>query len=295
MSMGLLSKNPKQEFHSPVERLLASIATLEEQPTSKGTHFYRTSLRRFQAWSEVFHPQIGAEQQAALQYLDKLRKATGKLRDSEVHLEIMQDLKNVDAREKKKLAGELKSRCKRFQKKLRSRLDDPTVSSLWRTLWLFREQPPHSPEAASVDSSEAMTALAFKEFRDFVQHRPKLSPENLHEYRLKAKQFRYTAELAGETAGTKELVETWKHVQDIIGEWHDYLTLTEIAANVLGDGTTIHSTLHDQTNQKYAQAEQVVKEAERKLLSQGRENIQTATRRKSPQRARSSQRAAKVA
>jgi CHAD domain-containing protein len=289
MSMGILNQNSKQEFHSPVERLLASVASLQEKPTSKGAHFYRTSLRRFQAWSDVVHPQIGPEQKEALEYLDKLRKRTGKLRDSEVHLDMVKQLKGVDSKEKKKLTSELKSRREQYQEKLIKRLDDPIVANLWRTLWLFREQPPRTPEAASVNSSEAMTALAFQEFRDFVQERPKLSPENLHQYRLLAKQFRYTAELAGEAAGAKGLVETWKRVQDIIGEWHDCLTLAEVAAEVLGD-STVHSAVVDQTNQKYAESEHAVKEAERKLLSSG-----AAPARKSPHRARSSQRVSRVA
>jgi CHAD domain-containing protein len=289
MSMGMRKKSSEQEFHSPVERLLASIAGLQQQPTPKGTHFYRTSLRRFQAWSDVVHPQVGPEQKEALQYLDKLRKATGKLRDSEVHLGISKDLKGVDAKEKKKLTAELKSRRKRYEKKLTARLDDPIVASLWRTLWLFREQPTGGPEAASVNSTEAMTTLALREFRDFVQHRPKLSPESLHQYRLQAKQFRYTAELAGETAAAKDLVETWKRVQDVIGEWHDYLTLSEVAADVLGS-STVHSTLVNQTNQTYADSELTVKEAERKLLSRGADAA-----RKSPQRARSAERASRVA
>jgi CHAD domain-containing protein len=289
MSMGILNQNSKQEFHSPVERLLASVASLQEKPTSKGAHFYRTSLRRFQAWSDVVHPQIGPEQKEALEYLDKLRKRTGKLRDSEVHLDMVKQLKGVDSKEKKKLTSELKSRREQYQEKLIKRLDDPIVANLWRTLWLFREQPPRTPEAASVNSSEAMTALAFQEFRDFVQKRPKLSPENLHQYRLLAKQFRYTAELAGETTGTKDLVETWKRVQDVIGEWHDYLTLSEVAADVLGS-STMHSALVDHTNQKYAESEHTVKEAERKLLSED-----ATSARKSPHRARSSQRTSRVA
>jgi CHAD domain-containing protein len=287
--MALLSKTSKQEFHSPVERLLMSIASLQEKITPKGTHFYRTSLRRFQAWSEVVHPQIGPEQKEAFEVLDRLRRRTGKLRDSEIHLELLQNVKGVGAKDIKKLTVELKSRRRRYEKKLKAQLEDPSLPKLWRTLWVVREQPPRTEEAASVDSAEVMTAMALKDFRDFVQRRPKLSPENLHEYRLQAKQFRYTAELAGETVAAKDLTETWKRVQDAIGDWHDYLTLAELAADVVGD-SKLHSALLEQTNRKYAEAEQVVAEAERKLLPDNR-----VSARKSPHRARSSQRPSQVA
>src|SRR5579864_4162160 len=108
--MPILSKASKDDFDSPVERLLASIANLVQQPKSKGAHFYRTSLRRFQAWSDVFHPQLDSEQKLALMFLDKLRRATGKLRDSEVHLDLLKQLNPSSAGEKKKLERELKSR-----------------------------------------------------------------------------------------------------------------------------------------------------------------------------------------
>src|SRR5438477_10516376 len=107
--MPILSKASTDDFDSPLERLLASIANLRQQPTAKGAHFYRTSLRRFQAWSDVFHPRIDPEQKPALKFLDKLRKATGRLRDSEVHLDLLGELKGVNGAEKKKLEKTLKS------------------------------------------------------------------------------------------------------------------------------------------------------------------------------------------
>src|SRR5579862_1373847 len=118
--MNILSKASKDEFNSPVERLLASIANLVQQPSSKGCHFYRTSLRRFEAWSDVFHPQLDPEQKEALKFLDKLRKTTGKLRDSEVHLELLGNLHAGTHGDKKKLEKELKARRDRYEKDLKA-------------------------------------------------------------------------------------------------------------------------------------------------------------------------------
>src|SRR5690242_3496850 len=139
--MPILSKAASDEFDSPLERLLASVANLRQQPTSKGAHFYRTSLRRFQAWSDVFHPHIDQEQRRALRFLDKLRRSTGKLRDSEVHLDLLKGITGVKAKEKKQLEKKLKARKKSYGKKLKSILRDPLLNGIWRILRVLDESP----------------------------------------------------------------------------------------------------------------------------------------------------------
>jgi CHAD domain-containing protein len=263
--MPILSKADKDEFNSPVERLLASVANLVQQPNSKGSHFFRTSLRRFQAWSDVFHPRLDAEQKNALKFLDKLRKSTGKLRDSEVHIDLLKELHAGG--DKKRLAKQLKSRRNQYEKDVKARLRDPIVSSLWRTLRPLDQAPPKSNEPEIFHPVKGMTTLALDEYRAFVQRHGKISSDNLHEYRLECKRFRYTAELAGEIPEANALIEAWKAVQDVIGEWHDYLTLTEIAEKIL-DGSPVVTSLRGLTDKKYSESCSAVASTERKLIGQ---------------------------
>ena len=260
--MPILSKAAADEFDSPLERLIASIANLRQQPTSKGAHFYRTSLRRFQAWSDVFRPHTDSDQQQAFKFLEKLRKATGKLRDSEVHLELLQSLGGAATDENAKLEKELKARRKVYRKKLKSVLRDPMLSSIWRALRVLDGSQIQNSGASSIAGS---AKLALHEYRLFVQRRGPLSPENLHEYRLECKRFRYTAELAGETPEGETLMPTWKAVQDVIGEWHDYVTLSDVAETVLGD-SRLHSKLVNRRQKKYQESLQAVAKCEQKLL-----------------------------
>jgi len=275
--MPILSKAGKDEFDTPLERLLASIANLRQQPNSKGAHFYRTSLRRFQAWNDVFHPHTDSEQQRAFKFLEKLRKATGKLRDSEVHIELLQSLGGAVTDENAKLEKELKARRKSYRKKLRSVLRDPMLSSIWRALRILDGSRTQNNEASSIASS---TNLAFQEYRSFVHRRGPLSPENLHEYRLECKRFRYTAELAGETPEGEALIATWKAVQDVIGEWHDYLTLSDVSDRALGD-SRLHTKLVDRTQKKYQESLRAVAKCEQKLLG-----AKSRVPKKEPKRAR---------
>ena len=261
--MPILSKAGTDEFDTPLERLLASIANLRQQPTSKGAHFYRTSLRRFQAWQDIFQPHLDAEQQRALKFLDKLRKASGKLRDREVHLELLEKLSGVSTADKTKLAKELKARRKSSRKRLKSLLRDSMLGSIWRALRVLYTSPVEA-DGSSVTMAGGVE-LALEEYRGFVQRRASLSPENLHEYRLQCKRFRYTAELAGETPRRELLIASWKKAQDVIGEWHDYLTVSEAAETLVGD-SLLHTELLKRTRRKYQESLRAVVRCEQKLL-----------------------------
>lgn len=287
--MPILSKASKDEFDSPVERLLASVANLRQQPTAKGAHFYRTSLRRFEAWSDVFHPRAASEQKQALKFLDKLRKATGKLRDSEVHLDLLGQLSGANSGEKRKLEKTLRSRRNSYEKKLKALLRDPILAGIWSRLRVLGEVEPQDSNAKEPHTIAGMGALALDEYRAFVQRRGTLSADNLHAYRLECKRFRYTAELAGDTPEIDNLIATWKEVQDVIGEWHDYLTLAEVADDVLND-SPLHATLQEMTDKKFTESLRAVEKAEQSLTG---EIVRVP--KKGPRRARSGRRSSPAA
>jgi CHAD domain-containing protein len=61
----------------------------------------------------------------------------------------------------------------------------------------------------------------------------RLGPANLHPYRLKLKELRYVLEMEEPQPARQELIDAIKKVQDAIGEWHDWMSLGDIAADVL--------------------------------------------------------------
>jgi CHAD domain-containing protein len=143
-------------------------------------------------------------------------------------------------------------------------LRDPIVARIWRTLRSIDEAPPEPGETPVSHPISGMTELALEEYRAFVQRHGSISAENLHDYRLECKRFRYTAELAGETADAIQLTKIWKETQDVIGEWHDYLTLTAVARKE-GADSSVQSALASITEQKFAAAQKVIEASERKL------------------------------
>ena len=250
---------------SPVERLLVSTDRLRKRHNSKSAHFFRTSLRRFQAWEEVIHPKLDSDKKKAMKFLNKLRKATGKLRDSEVHLDLLDNLDGASGKEKKKVERALKLRRKAARNKLESLVSDADLKMHLNHLRLLGE-PPLASHQASENPLPAADQLALDEYRSFVESRAPLSPENLHSYRLACKGFRYKAELAGDTPQARALIEVWKAFQDVSGDWHDYLALSELTEEVCGD-CTLHSLLVGMRDKKYDECVTAVQSAERQLLA----------------------------
>jgi len=250
---------------SPVERLLVSIDGLRKRHNSKTAHFFRTSLRRFQAWEEIIHPKLDSDKKDAVKFLNKLRKTTGKLRDSKVHLDLLDNLDEGSGKEKNKVEKALKLRRRAARKKLDSLLNEADLKRHLNHLRLMGE-PPLANHQASENPLPAADQLALDEYRSFVESRAPLSPDNLHSYRLACKGFRYTAELAGDTPQARALIDAWKSVQDLSGDWHDYHTLSKLTQEICGD-CTLHSLLVGMRDKKYDESVAAVERAERQLLA----------------------------
>src|SRR6185312_11258269 len=214
---------------------------------------------------EVIHPKLDSDKKNAMKFLAKLRKATGKLRDSEVHLDLLDGINEASAKEKKRVEKALKVRRRAARKKLESLLSDADLKAHMSHLRLMGE-PPLASHQASENPLPAADRLALDEYRSFVESRAPLSPENVHSYRLACKGFRYKAELAGDTPQARALIDGWKSVQDVSGDWHDYLTLSELTEEVCGD-CTLHSLLVGMRDKKYDESVAAVRNAEHQLLT----------------------------
>ena len=77
----------------------------------------------------------------------------------------------------------------------------------------------------------------------------------LHQYRIVGKRARYLAELAGENPETKRVVEQLKGMQDALGEWHDWLKLTQRADQIFSraPGSPLTAALQNLSRVKFRQ------------------------------------------
>jgi CHAD domain-containing protein len=78
----------------------------------------------------------------------------------------------------------------------------------------------------------------------------------LHRCRILVKRARYAAEFAPESPVATEFITRLKRLQDILGNWHDWETLTHTAAERLGNvnESSLVAVLHNVTGGKFRQA-----------------------------------------
>src|SRR5258708_18425180 len=78
------------------------------------------------------------------------------------------------------------------------------------------------------------------------------TPRRLHQFRIQCKKTRYLAEML---PGTSELLQQLRTMQDSIGDWHDWLTLTQNAAKITGPvESELLAHLQNVTQAKFADA-----------------------------------------
>jgi CHAD domain-containing protein len=105
-----------------------------------------------------------------------------------------------------------------------------------------------------------------------------LSEKTLHQYRIIGKRARYIAELANQNAEATRIVEQLKHMQDVIGDWHDWLKLTQKAEALFGGirDSALVAMLRNVTQAKFRQSVGAVAETRAAFSSQKREAASTA-------------------
>ena len=125
------------------------------------------------------------------------------------------------------------------------------------------------PKPAQRDADEQrFLAAALDKFAAVVKQHPALSEGNLHDFRMGCKRVRYLAEMAGEGPKVAAVIEQLKRIQDSVGSWHDWLTLTATAESVLSPSGQVPllSALRASTRSKYLEALRITADAKRALL-----------------------------
>jgi CHAD domain-containing protein len=105
-----------------------------------------------------------------------------------------------------------------------------------------------------------------------------LTEKTLHQYRIIGKRARYVAELADPDAEAKRVIDQLKHMQDVIGDWHDWLKLTQKAEALFGGvrDSALVAMLRNVTQAKFRQSVDAVTETRAALFSKKSEPVRAA-------------------
>jgi len=247
--MALDTKLIRQTF----QRLDRELAKLAKKPEPERVHKFRTSSRRVEALLSEVPPAIHRNDEKVLKSLSRLRKKAGRVRDLDVQIQALRTLKFPQANgHKAQLMDALVEERSKRERKLAKAFDPETVAEVRKRL----KRAGRDLKLPGNTDPVAITLRKLSELNSGAQVTEKL----LHQYRIVGKRARYIAELAGDDPETKRAVEQLKHMQDVIGDWHDWLKLTERAEELIGNvpSSALVAMLRNVTQSKFRQSVELV-------------------------------------
>lgn len=239
------------------QRLGRELTKLAKNPAPESVHKFRTNSRRVEALLGEVAPQVNRNEKKLLKLLSRLRKKAGRVRDLDVEIASLRSLKIPEGNgHKSQFVDSLVEERTRQEQKLARAFDRATTNEVRKRLkrTASRVEIPRNTEPLTL----ALSKLA-KLGRDHVT----LTEKTLHQYRIIGKRARYIAELAGDNAEAKRIVDQLKNMQDVIGDWHDWLKLTQRAETLFGGvrDSALVAMLRNVTQAKFRQSVDAVAEA----------------------------------
>jgi CHAD domain-containing protein len=244
------------------QKLEQDLVKLSSKPRAENVHRFRTGTRRLQILLGELSPKLDRSQKKLLKLLGRIRKRAGKVRDLDVQLAALRTLKIPrEPRRKTQLVHRLIELRGRQEKKLRKAVEEDTVREIRKRL--RRASKNFNPEASSDPLAVAQGML-----EGIGRGDAPVTEALLHQYRILSKRARYAAEFTEPSADAEQFVAGLKRIQDALGDWHDWLTLTQTASEHLGEvrESPLVAELHNVTGAKFRHAVAVLSQLRAKLV-----------------------------
>ena len=272
-----------QHLFKKLSQLLGQNAT---RPNPVAVHDLRTISRRVEALLDTLATEPDRNQRKLLRRLKRLRRRAGRVRDVDVQILALRTLKiGRDSARKGQLARHLNDRRARRERKLQKALDSGTVRDLRRRLTRCEKAllaPPPAPRPATAAKAAPAAAslkppqkeevqpvsLALRMFATVAKQQGAFTEATLHRFRNRSKRVRYVAEMAGDDAEANRIVSQIKRMQDAIGDWHDWFTLTQTAQKLFAEpvDSSLLAALRNVTRAKFMEATRHASDLKRSLL-----------------------------
>ena len=229
------------------ERALLKLSSGQD---AESVHSFRTTSRRLQTLVEQVIHDRDRNQKKLLKMLDRIRKRAGKVRDLDVQLTALRSLKvPQEPRRKTQLMQSLIELRAKHEKKLRKMLDRETIHEIHKRL-------KRTSKGMNLEGCRDPLAVSRNMLSEVARLAGPVNEERLHQYRTVVKRARYAAEFAPQSAEATQFIAELKRLQDAVGNWHDWLTLTQSASKRLGDvnQSSLVAAIHHVTGGKFRQA-----------------------------------------
>jgi CHAD domain-containing protein len=244
--MAIASERGKKIFQK-MDRDLRRLSS-DHRPDT--VHSFRTTTRRLQTLLEELLPGGGRNQKKLLERLNHIRKRAGKVRDIDAQLGALRSLKvPQEPRRKTQLTHGLIELRAKHEKHLDKLLSNKVISDL-------RKRLRKALKDADFKAGHDALAAARQMLAAITHQTGAVDEEMLHRSRIVVKRARYAAEFAPASAETRQFIAELKKLQDTLGHWHDWQTLTQTAVDRFGDvgRSSLVAALHNVTRAKFRQA-----------------------------------------
>jgi len=246
-------------------------------PTPERVHQVRTTARRLEAILEIVYPEATSRVAKTLRGLKRLRRRAGAVRDLDVQAAALRTLKIGRETERKArllstLADARAAKEAQFQKAIHHKKVEKLQKRLQQTA-LEMAQASVPPEQNGqnwppvwIDFDPVSASLRM--FARLARQTKAITADNIHLFRTRCKRIRYVGEMAGMSPESKRVVGLLKRVQDSIGDWHDWQTLTLTAEDLFSRSldSALVSALRNISNAKFVEARAVATDARRELM-----------------------------
>lgn len=220
-----------------VQQLIGRLRRLLEQTGQAAeverVHHLRTHTRRLEALLQAPPATSFKGKQKLLKRLKRLRRRAGKVRDLDVQMEALASVSLRSAASAcRALRRRLQQRRERQAGKLRRRLRGAKSGKLQKGLQAAEKHlcaGGHRDQAASRQAA----ATVHRRFARMKPPAATVPDAQLHAWRIQCKHLRYRLEALGDDAQTRRMIAALKRIQDAVGTWHDWLTLTQSAETLL--------------------------------------------------------------
>jgi CHAD domain-containing protein len=238
-----------------VERDLSNLAS-EQRP--ENVHSFRTSTRRLQTLLEELVAERDRNHKKLLKLLDGIRRRAGKVRNIDVQLTALRSVKIAqEPRRKTQLTQALLELRTKHERKLRKVLTKESLREIERRIHRASDEVKGKVKLeARRDPLQIARAILAQAMQPKAGSKAALDENSLHERRILIKRARYAAEFAPRSTEATQLISQLQRLQDAIGNWHDWQSLTNTAEGRLGDvrQSSLVATLRNATGGKLRSA-----------------------------------------
>jgi CHAD domain-containing protein len=243
------------------EKLDRQLPKLLSKPQPKSIHQFRTTARRVETVVAELIPDDDRKARKFLKLVTKIRRRAGKIRDLDVQIAALRSLRiSEQPGIKTQLLQAMSEKRARREKRFLDMLDKETIRELRRRLVKI--------EAHLIEAAPDLQVLVRTRLTSFANNSAPVTEKLLHQCRIEGKKIRYLAELAGDNPEAQRTIQELKRMQDVLGEWHDWLTLNATVSKLFSETTNspLHAAIHNILGAKYRDAVQAVSTARFALL-----------------------------